>query len=151
MKLSSKHHFKQDNAQTKAAGGDFFDKLQAYRDLHAHAFFSSLGRLFDSPFTSLLTIGVLAIAISLAASFYLLVANLQQLTTNIDISKQISLFLKVEVTEAEAKQLAVRIKKNPDVRQVKLINKDQALKEFQEFGGFGRRPADGAFLREPRI
>ncbi|MGR9035673.1 MAG: cell division protein FtsX, partial [Gammaproteobacteria bacterium] len=138
MKRSPNHQIKQERGQTKAAGGDFMDKLHAYRDLHAHAFFSSLGRLFGSPFTSLLTIGVLSIALSLAASFYLLVANLQQLTGNVEISKQISLFLNVDVSEASAQKLADYIKKNPDVRQVKLIGKDQALKEFQQFGSFGK-------------
>lgn len=137
MRQKAKHQIKQEAAQTKVAGGNFVDKLQAYRDLHAHAFFSSLGRVVDSPFTSLLTIGVLAIAISLAAGFYLLVANLQQLTGNIEVSNQISLFLKDDVTESAAEEFAERIRKNPKVQKVKLIGKEQALKEFQTFSGFG--------------
>ena len=36
---------RQDVRQTKTAGGNFVDKLKAHRDLHAHALFSSLGRL----------------------------------------------------------------------------------------------------------
>jgi cell division transport system permease protein len=128
---------RQEGGQTKKAGGNLIDKLQAYRDLHAHSLFSSLGRLVDSPFTTLLTVGVLAIAISLAASFYLLVVNLQQLAGNIETTNQISLFLKEDVSEAEAKVLAAGIKKNPNVEDVKVINKEQALKEFQTYSGFG--------------
>jgi cell division transport system permease protein len=147
MKHQAKHHIKQEVAQTKIAGGDFKDKLHAYRDLHAHALFSSLGRLADSPFTSLLTIGVLAIAIALAASFYLLVVNLQQLTGNIENSNQISLFLKDDVSDSDAKSLVDRIRKNPNVQEVHFIGKDQALKEFQTYSGFG--PAINALEKNP--
>ena len=93
---------KQDVRQTKMAGGDFVDKLNAYRDLHAHALFSSLGRLVASPFTSIMTIAVLAIAISLASGFYILVVNLQQLTGSLETSNQISLFLRDDVSDAHA-------------------------------------------------
>lgn len=137
MKHGKKPQIRQDAAQTKIAGGSFVDKLHAYRELHAHSLFSSLGRLVASPFTSLLTIGVLAFTISLAASFYLLVVNLQQLAGNIESSNQISLYLKDNVSEAEANKLAARIRKNPSVGNVKVIGKDQALKEFQTFSGFG--------------
>lgn len=128
---------RQEGGQTKKAGGNLIDKFKAYRDLHAHSLFSSLGRLVDSLFTSLLTVGVLAIAISLAASFYLLVVNLQQLAGNIETTNQISLFLKDEVSESKARELASDIRKNPDVQEVKVISKEQALKEFQTYSGFG--------------
>lgn len=119
----------------KVAGGDFFDKLHAYRDLHAHAFFSSLGRLLVKPFTTALTIGVLAISIALAACFYLLVANLEQLTGTIETSNQISLFLKDTVSEAEARKLVQKISKNVEVAEIKLISKDEALAEFKANSG----------------
>lgn len=126
---------RQEVPQNKDAGGDFIDKLHAYRDLHAHALFSSLGRLVDKPFTSALTIGVLAISIALAACFYLLVANLEQLTGTIESSNQISLFLKNTVTESEARKLVETIRKNPEIAEVKLIGKDQALAEFKANSG----------------
>jgi cell division transport system permease protein len=126
---------RQEVPQNKDAGGDFIDKLHAYRDLHAHALFSSLGRLVDKPFTSALTIGVLAISIALAACFYLLVANLEQLTGTIESSNQISLFLKETMTESEARKLVETIRKNPEIAEVKLIGKDQALAEFKANSG----------------
>jgi cell division transport system permease protein len=137
MKHVNKNQIKQDRWQTKTSGGNFVDKLHAYRDLHAHALFSSLGRLVASPFTSVMTIVVLAIAISLASGFYILVANLQQLTGNLEASNQISLFLRYEISNAKANSLADRIRRNPSVQEVKLITKEQALKEFQTYSGFG--------------
>jgi cell division transport system permease protein len=126
-----------DTRQTKTAGGNFADKLNAYRDLHAHALFSSLGRLVGSPFTSIMTIAVLAIAISLASGFYILVVNLQQLTGNLETSNQISLFLRDDVSDAHANKLANSIRQNASVQDVKLITRAQGLAEFQTFSGFG--------------
>jgi cell division transport system permease protein len=128
---------RQETRQTKTAGGNFADKLKAYRDLHAHALFSSLGRLVASPFTSIMTIAVLAIAISLASGFYILVVNLQQLTGNLETSNQISLFLRDDVSDAHADKLADSIRQNANVQDVKLITREQAIAEFQTYSGFG--------------
>jgi cell division transport system permease protein len=103
--------------------------------LHAHAFFSSLGRLVNKPYTTAMTIGVLAIAIALATCFYLLVVNLEQLTGTVQSSNQISLFLKETATESKARKLAEAIKKNIDVTEVKLISKEQGLAEFKAGSG----------------
>ena len=123
--------------RNKSAGGNLFDKLHAYRDQHAQALFSSLGRLISSPFTSLMTIVVLAVAISLACGFYLMVINLQQIAGNLETGDQISLFLRNEISDAQANKFSDRIKLNPNVDQVKLISKKEALAEFKTYSGFG--------------
>ncbi|WP_432741976.1 permease-like cell division protein FtsX [Methylobacter sp. G7] len=137
MRHVTKKPIKQERWQTKISGGNFVDKLYAYRNLHAHALFSSLGRLVASRFSSAMTIVVLAIAISLASGFYILVANLQQLAGNLEASNQISLFIKDEISEVRANKFADSIRKNPDIQAVKLITKEQALAEFQLYSGFG--------------
>ena len=137
MKHVNKKPNKQDGRQTKQSGGNFVDKFHAYRNLHAHALFSSLGRLVASRFSSVMTIVVLAIAISLASGFYILVTNLQQLAGNLEASNQISLFIKDEISEARANKFADSIRKNPDIQEVKLITKEQGLADFQAYSGFG--------------
>jgi cell division transport system permease protein len=128
---------KHDTRQTKTAGGNFVDKLHAYRDHHAHALFSSLGRLVATPFTSVMTIAVLAISMALASGFYIMVINVQQLTANLESSNQISLFLNDEVSNDSAAELANNIRQNPNVQIVKIISKEQALAEFKTYSGFG--------------
>jgi len=123
--------------QTRRAGGDFADKLYAYRDAHVFALFSSLGRLARSPFSSLMTIAVLTIAIAIAAGFQLLVFNLQQLSGELEASAQISLFLKEHVSDDEARKWAGQISQDPGVSQVTVIGKDEALAEFKRYSGFG--------------
>lgn len=136
MKRVNRKRNKQEHWQTKRSGGNFVDKFHAYRNLHAHALLSSLGRLVASRFSSAMTIVVLAIAISLASGFYILVANLQQLAGNLEASNQISLFLKDDISEARANKFADSIRKKPDIQEVKLITKEQALAEFQAYSGF---------------
>lgn len=126
--------------QTKKAnhaGTGLSDKAQAYLINHAQALFSSLGRLIRSPFTSLMTILVLAITVALAGSFYLLVNNARQLTGNLEASNQVSIFLKNSVSDAEGRKLAEKLGKNGSIEGVKVITKSQAMDEFKAYSGFG--------------
>ncbi len=128
---------KQEIRQTKRAGGDFIDKLLAYRDAHVFALFFSLGRLLRSPFNTLMTLAVLTVAIAIAAGFQLLVINLQPLSGSLETSAQLSVFLKNHISDADAKKLAETIRQNPDVSDVTVIGKDQALADFKSYSGFG--------------
>lgn len=129
---------KQKYSQTHNKVSDsLLEKSQTYLMLHAQALFSSLGRMSRNSFTSAMTIVVMAIAISLASGFYLLVVNMQQLTGEIETSNQISLFLKPAVSDNSGKKLADRIKKNSAIEQVTVITKQQGLEQFKEYSGFG--------------
>ncbi len=126
--------------QTKKANQattGFADKMQAYVHSHGQALFSSLGRLLRSPFTSIMTVLVLAITIALAASFYLLVNNARQLSGNLEASNQVSLFLKVNVSDEQGKKLAQQIAENSLIDQISVITKSQAMEEFKAYSGFG--------------
>lgn len=122
--------------QRKHLGQRLRDRFQAYLLNHAHGLFSSLGRLTRSPFTSAMTVLVLAIAVSLSGGFYIGVANIQQLTGNLESSNQMSLFLHDNVTDAAGQKLVEQLQQNPSVEAVKLITKKQALDEFKANSGF---------------
>jgi len=113
------------------------DQFQAYLLNHAHGLFSSLGRLSRSPFSSVLTVLVLAVAISLAGCFYIVVANIQQLTGNLQASNQMSLFLRDNISDAAGQKLADQLKQNANVEGIKFITKQQAMDEFKAHSGFG--------------
>jgi cell division transport system permease protein len=137
MKKVRKTSIKKDIRQARYSGGNDTDKLQAYLRIHAHALLSSLGRLLRAPITTLLTITVLAIAITLASGFYLLVVNVQQMVGNLESNNQISLYLKLNTSDKKSRALANRLAADEDIEQVKLITKQQALEEFKEYSGFG--------------
>lgn len=136
LRAKAQEKIKPSGPQTKRAGGDFKDKVRAHFALHAQALFSSLGRLLQTPFSSIMTIMVLAIAISSATGVYVLLANVEQLTGNLESSNQISLFLKQNVSDVAGRKLADKIQQNPAVQSVKLLTKENSLAEFREFSGF---------------
>lgn len=113
------------------------EKAKAYLLNHAHGLFSSLGRLSRTPYTSAMTVLVLTIAIALAGSFYIVVANIQQITGNLKTSNQMSLFLRENVSEIAGQKLAEQLKSHAEVEAVKFISKKQAMEEFKANSGFG--------------
>jgi cell division transport system permease protein len=121
----------------RSSGTDFGDKIKAYLQLHAQALFSSLGRLVRTPVTFSMTVAVLALAISLAGGFYLLLANIQQLTGDLEASNQISIFLKPEISVDDGQNLTDVLQNNPHITDVLFISKQQAMEEFKQYSGFG--------------
>lgn len=122
---------------TKRPQDKLKEKFHAYLLNHAHGLFSSLGRLSRTPFTSTMTVIVLAVAIALAGCFYIVVANIQQLTGNLQTSNQMSLFLKDSINDMAAQKLAQQLTQNPNVDSIQFISKKQALEEFKANSGFG--------------
>lgn len=121
----------------KHSGQRLVEIFHAYLLNHAHGLFSSLGRLSRTPFTSAMTILVLSVAISLAGCFYIVVANIQQLTGNLQASNQMSLFLKEHINETAAQKLAEQLAHNENIESIKFISKKQAMDEFKANSGFG--------------
>lgn len=113
------------------------DWLRNYARLHAQVALASLGRLYRTPFSSLLTTAVIAIALSLPSGLLVLLDNLQRLNASWEGSSSISLFLKQSVGDARADTLAQELRDWPGIATVKSIHRDQALEEFREFSGFG--------------
>ena len=113
------------------------ETVQIYLLDHVRVLFASLGRIMKTPFTSLMTVLVLSVTLTLAGGFYLMVKNIQQLSGSLEISNQISVFLKTNVHEREAKTLAASIKALSEVDKLKVIGKRQAMEEFKAYSGFG--------------
>ena len=123
--------------QPKSLSLQIKEKFHAYLLNHAHGLFSSLGRLSRTPYSTIMTIVVLTVSIALAGVFYIVVANVQQLTGNLQASKQMSLFLRENVNENASQKLAEQLRENNAVESVKFIGKKQAMEEFKRNSGFG--------------
>ena len=101
------------------------------------ALLGSLGRLARSPFSTLLTLVVIALALALPASLKLLVSNAQSATGNFGTGIELSVYFKADVPLAKAQQLAESARKRPDVAAVTLISAEQGLADFRTYSGFG--------------
>lgn len=118
--------------------GGLVSMLRGYLDNHGHTLFASLGRLWRTPFATTLTVMVIAIALALPASFYVMLKNVQQLGVALENSGQISLFLKPTLDDDAGLRLADRLKGHPQVESVTLITKAGALQEFRTYSGFAQ-------------
>jgi cell division transport system permease protein len=104
---------------------------------HLQVMLSTLGRLTRSPAGTLMTAGVIGIAIALPAGLHLLVKNVQAVSGPLDGGASISLFVRTEVADQAALALAERLRQRAEVAEVEFLAREQALAEFREFSGFG--------------
>jgi cell division transport system permease protein len=105
---------------------------------HIQQAVGSLGDLWRTPFTSVMTVFVLGISLALPATLHLFVKNAQQVSEQWDSASQITLFLKLSINDKSAQNLVKRLKLYPEVSDVHYISAKNALKEFKILSGFGR-------------
>jgi len=105
---------------------------------HLQQAIGSLGDLWRTPFTSVMTVFVLGISLALPATLHLFVKNAEQVSEQWDSASQITLFLKLATSDKSAQNLVKRIKLYPEVNEVHYISATQALKEFKILSGFGQ-------------
>lgn len=105
---------------------------------HIQQAIGSLGDLWRTPFTSVMTVFVLGISLALPATLHLFVKNAQQVSEQWDSASQITLFLKLSINDKSAQNLVKRLKLYPEVTDVHYISAKQALKEFKILSGFGQ-------------
>lgn len=111
-------------------------RLSAWRDAHLYSLLSSLGRLARRPWASLLTVGVMAIALALPLCLALLLLNLERLSGSFRAASEVSLFLRPAVPPDQWPGVLERVAALPGVAKVELRTPAQGLEEFREMAGF---------------
>lgn len=108
-----------------------------YFSRHAQALLSAFGRLIRQPLGTLLTMFVIAIALALPSTLWLVVKNARIAAGDVTDSIELSVFFKSDVPLEKAEQLAAAARQRPGVGEVTLISADDALEEFRRYSGFG--------------
>ena len=106
-------------------------------DQHLYSFVASLGRVLRRPWTTLLTIGVMAVSLALPLGLGLALDNLRHFAGSVEQSRQIDLFLKLEITGARAQAIASELRGRADVAKVEVRTPEQGLAEFRTRSGLG--------------
>jgi cell division transport system permease protein len=105
---------------------------------HLQQAIGSLGDLWRTPFTSVMTVLVLGISLTLPATLHLFVKNTQTVTEQWNSASEITLFLQLSTSDKVAQNLVQRIQFYPEVANVIYISAEQALSEFKVNSGFGQ-------------
>ncbi|KRA42724.1 permease-like cell division protein FtsX [Pseudoxanthomonas sp. Root630] len=120
------------NVRTQARSG-----IGIWLDQHLYSFVSSLGRAARRPWATLLTIGVMAIALALPLGLWLALQNVGHFAGDVQQSREIDLFLKPDTPVARAQALALELRGRDDVADVELRTPEQGMAEFRERSGLG--------------
>ena len=111
--------------------------IAAYGTRHAQAFLGSLGHLARSPFATFLTTLVIGLALALPLALELLVANAGAALSGFTDAVDVSVYFKHGVPLEKVRQIARSTRTRPGVAEVTVISADDALKEFEQYSGFG--------------
>jgi cell division transport system permease protein len=111
--------------------------MKQWLERHLQTLVGSLGRLWQKPFATLLTILVIGIALALPACLHVLVQNVRAASGGWSGALDVSVYMKQSASLADAKSVADRVGKRRDVAGVTLVTADEALKEFRTNSGFG--------------
>ncbi len=143
-------------AAERAAGNSLGKRLRAWREQHAYSLVSSLGRFFQRPFATLLTVGVMAVAMALPLGLGLALGNIERLSGSVRESREIGIFLKADVAASRAEALAAELRRRPDVAEVAIKTPEQGLAEFRRLSDLagalellGENPLPTVLLLQP--
>ena len=116
-----------------------------------------LGRFAHAPFSSLLAMLVIGVALSLPLSLYALVGNIKALAGNVKLEPQITLFMAPGASADSARQVEAQLKGLKAIRQFHFAPRDKALQDLlQNTGltdvaaGLDHNPLPDAFVIEPQ-
>ncbi|WP_434989245.1 permease-like cell division protein FtsX [Xanthomonas melonis] len=107
-------------------------RLGVWIDHHLHSVAFSLGRAMRKPWATLLTIVVMALALALPLGLSIALDNVKLLAGSVQQSREINLFLKVDVAADAAQTLAGQLRARPDIAKVALRTPEQGLAALRE-------------------
>jgi cell division transport system permease protein len=112
--------------------------INAYFARHAQVLVGSLGRIMRQPFATLMTMGVIAVALALPLFLSLLLQNARIATGNWNEAYDLSVYMDKKASAGRVQSLAKQLRQRGDVAAVRIITADQALAEFRNDSGFGK-------------
>jgi len=98
----------------------------------------SLNEMWRTTTASMMTIAVLGVSLTLPTTLYLVVKNVQQVSSGFENASEISLFVKQGLSDKETKSLVKRLNLYPEISDVTYISNEVALEEFKQVSGFGQ-------------
>jgi cell division transport system permease protein len=112
-------------------------RIGAYFSRHAQVLIGSLGRIVHQPFATLMTMGVIAVALALPLFLSLLLQNARSATGNWNEAYDLSVYMDKKAGAVRVQSLAKQLRQRGDVATVHIITAEQALAEFRSDSGFG--------------
>ena len=104
---------------------------------HLDSCLDSLGRFVLSPLQNLMTLLVIAVALSLPAMLYLLIKSADAGIADFQQTADISVYFKPGTSEQVSLRVQTSVLSMPGVDAVRFLSADMALQEFRQYSGLG--------------
>lgn len=117
-------------ARARSGIGTWFDH-------HLYSFLASLGRVLRKPWSTVLTVGVMAVALVLPLGLWLVLQNVERFAGDVEQSRRINLFLKPDIGLERARTLTEQLRGRGDVADVVWKTPEQGLSELRQRSGLG--------------
>jgi cell division transport system permease protein len=133
-----------------------FARLRTWCDHHLYSFVASLGRIARRPWSTALTLGVMAVALALPLGLWLVLANVTRFSGDVQHAREISVFLRSDVDARAAQALAGRLRAREDIGDVRVRTPAQGLAELRASGlgdaidAVGENPLPSVLVVTPR-
>jgi cell division transport system permease protein len=109
-----------------------YSRFAAWRAQHAAAFKASFLRLFKRPFSSLLSLSVMAIALALPLALAWSLLQMDRMADKVQASRAINVFFLPEVGADEANGIGARLNGDAAIAKLQMKTPEQGLVEFQQ-------------------
>lgn len=104
---------------------------------HLQSLVFSLGKIYRSPASTLMTVAVIGITLTLPSGFYLFLKNLENISGDFKSTSQITLYLELDLSLDKARAVEKQLKTNTLIADTQLISNNEALQDFKQHSGFG--------------
>jgi len=109
--------------------------MRSWLRQHRQAIAAAFGKIAAQKSAAALNALVIGVALALPAGGYALLVSVRAATINAALEPQLSVFLRVEATRAESEALGAKFAADPEVRSVRFVPREQALKELHAVEG----------------
>lgn len=111
--------------------------ITAWFEQHLYSLSASLGRALRKPWATLLTIGVMAVALSLPLGLALVLGNVERFAGNVQQARALSVFLKQDTDATRVAALADELRAWPDVASLEWRTPDEGLQRLRQNPALG--------------
>ena len=131
--------------------------MSAWFRQQSRALGASLRKLAAAPFATLFNVLVLGVALALPAALYVGLVNLQNAARAASPAPQLTLFMALDATRADVRDIDTRLKKHDQVAHLTYLPRDKAFEDLKRAGGMagiaeglGQNPLPDAFVVDAR-
>jgi len=131
--------------------------MKSWLSHQSRALTGTLRKLVRSPLSTLFNVTVLGIALALPAALYVGLVNVQNAARAAAPEPQLTVFLALDATRPEVREIDSRLKKHDEVASLRFVSREQALEEMKRASGMAgiaeglaQNPLPDAFVVDSR-